>query len=388
MKSGIIILLLLPVYLHAQEIGGKVVDTSGAPLSNASVFISNTTLGTITNQNGEFVLHNIPAGAFEVVISYVGYETLVYKISNRSKSYFLFTLKLKDGNLQNVIVRNYEKNGWERWGRLFINNFIGSSALADHCKLINPQDIGFVYSEKKGVLAAYSQKPIIIINKKLGYRIDFNLEEFRCYFNSKVVFFQGYPLFKPLEGNKSQQRKWASKRKEVYEGSVLQFMRALYENKLTEEGFIVRRVIRHPNTEKERIKFILDSIREQTAVSTDSMDYYREVMKGDDFSDFQDPQPLRIDEFASRTDSNTVLMNFSDYLHISYVKKKEDPEYYLRNVDTQPDSCITALITLSKHDPIVVTSSGNYFDGTGLILLGYWAWSDKIAKMLPFDYWP
>lgn len=382
-----IILSLLPIYIHAQEIGGKVVDTLGAPLSNASVFISNTTFGTMTDQNGEFVIHYIPEGAFEIVISYVGYETLVYKISN-SKSHFLFILKLKDVSLQNVTIRNYEKNGWERWGNLFTENFIGTSTVAYNCKMLNPKDIGFIYSEKKRVLAAYSEKPIIIVNKKLGYRVEFNLEEFLCDFNSKVVFFQGHSLFRTLKGSKSQQRKWARKRKEVYEGSVLQFMRAVYKNKLTETGFIVRRLIRHPNTEKERIKSILDTAGELPAISKDSMDYYREAMKGNDFNDLVSPQPLRVEEFISRTDSNTILMSFKDYLQVSYVKKKEDPEYYAENATMRRDSCITAVITLTGQNSIAVNSSGNYYEGSDLIRMGYWAWSEKIANMLPFDYWP
>lgn len=384
----LLIVLLIPVSITAQEIRGKVVDTSGAPLSHATVFISNTSIGTLTNENGEFVIHKIPGGASDLVISYVGFETLVYKTSNRSTSSLLFALKPKDNKLQNIIVRNYEKNGWERWGFLFTNNFIGTSALADHCKILNPKDIGFVYSEKKRVLAAYSQKPIIIVNKKLGYRIEFDLEEFRYDFNSKYLIFEGYPLFKPLDGNKSRQRKWANARREVYEGSLLHFMRVLNQDKLNETGFVVRRLTRSPNTEKQRVKSILDSTANKALIPADSMKYYRQVMNKSDYMDLLYPQPLDFDYFAKRTDSSTVLMNFKDCLYISYTRKKEDPEYYLRNIGIYPDSCITAIVTLTKEFPITVTSSGSFYDVADLTLMGYWAWSEKIAKMLPFDYWP
>src|SRR5215471_8969627 len=112
--------------------------------------------------------------------------------------------------------------------------------LAHHCKILNPKDIGFVYSEKKKVLAAYSKEPIIIVNKKLGYRIEFDLEQFVYDFDSKYLVFEGYPLFKLLDGNKSQQRKWANMRRDVYEGSVLHFMRALHHD-FKETGFTIRR---------------------------------------------------------------------------------------------------------------------------------------------------
>jgi len=30
-----------------------------------------------------------------------------------------------------VVVRNYLKDGWEQWGSFFLENFIGTSALAN-----------------------------------------------------------------------------------------------------------------------------------------------------------------------------------------------------------------------------------------------------------------
>jgi hypothetical protein len=47
------LLLLLPVTLFSQHtLTGKVVSEKQQPLQNASVFISNTTLGTVTNAQG------------------------------------------------------------------------------------------------------------------------------------------------------------------------------------------------------------------------------------------------------------------------------------------------------------------------------------------------
>jgi hypothetical protein len=195
-------------------------------------------------------------------------------------------------------------------------------------------------------------------------------------------------LFKPLEGNKSQQRKWASMRRNVYEGSLLHFMRMLNQDKLKEAGFTIRRLIRNPNREKERVKSILDSTTDISVITDDSIKYYKQVMKMNDYTDLLYPEPLDFAKFATRVDSSTVLMNFKDCLQISYLNKKEDPEYYLKSVGVYPDSCITAILTLWKHNPISVSSSGSFYDVTDLTLMGYWAWSEKIAKMLPFDYWP
>ena len=164
-------------------------------------------------------------------------------------------------------------------------------------------------------------------------------------------------------------------------------MRAAYQDKLSESGFIVRHLIMKPNTEKKRVRLLLNST-DQTAILNDSMNYYKQIMKGSDYTDILDPHPLGLNYFAKKIDNNAVLVNFKDCLQISYANKKEDPEYHLRNVGVYPDSCITAIVTMTNENPIAVSSSGSFDDVTNLTLMGYWAWSEKVAKMLPFDYWP
>ena len=63
-------------------ITGKVIDSkTQEPIPFANVFLNNTTLGTVTELNGEFVLKNIRQPAVhELVFSFVGYETYKTKI--------------------------------------------------------------------------------------------------------------------------------------------------------------------------------------------------------------------------------------------------------------------------------------------------------------------
>ncbi|MEJ7659988.1 MAG: carboxypeptidase-like regulatory domain-containing protein [Hymenobacter sp.] len=44
------------------------------PLAFASVFLANTTLGATTTEQGEFVFSKVPAGSYDIVGSYVGYN--------------------------------------------------------------------------------------------------------------------------------------------------------------------------------------------------------------------------------------------------------------------------------------------------------------------------
>src|SRR5688572_17058469 len=80
--------LLTVVYSSAQDknrISGKAVQrSSGAPIPNASVFVSGTSLGTITDAEGNFEIKGIPSGNFQLIVSSVGFDKLVYSFSSEN----------------------------------------------------------------------------------------------------------------------------------------------------------------------------------------------------------------------------------------------------------------------------------------------------------------
>lgn len=63
---------------HAQEGGrviGQVIESgSGAPLSQVQVYLEGTGLGTLTRQDGRFIILNVPAGTYEVRAERIGLE--------------------------------------------------------------------------------------------------------------------------------------------------------------------------------------------------------------------------------------------------------------------------------------------------------------------------
>lgn len=81
-----------------QKITGKVVDTNGDPVIGASVKVSGTTQGTISDMNGDFVL-NAPADA-ELEISYIGFAP------QKVKAYENMQVKLNEDlqQLNEVVV--------------------------------------------------------------------------------------------------------------------------------------------------------------------------------------------------------------------------------------------------------------------------------------------
>ena len=142
---------------------GEVTDgEKNKPVPFASVFLNNTSVGTKTNEEGRFEL-NIPDGKYELIVSSVGYETFNQTIVAKELNETInIKLKIKAPQLESVIVEAFEKDGWNKWGQFFLENFIGTSANALDCKIKNTEAIRFRNSKKNQELTAIALEPLII----------------------------------------------------------------------------------------------------------------------------------------------------------------------------------------------------------------------------------
>jgi hypothetical protein len=185
-----------------------------------------------------------------------------------------------------------------------------------------------------------------------------------------------------MKGSTVRQKKWASNRKEVYEGSIMHFMRSLYLNTITKEGFEVRSLHKQPNLEKERVKQIF-----RTSVgNSDSSHYYERILKQPNQFSIVGKNILPRDSFAYVIDSTTSGLAFDNFLLILY-KKRAAPAEYRKQFPGSSASMLSE-ITLFNSQPVEIQSNGNYYQPLDLLSLGYWSWSEKIATMLPLDYMP
>jgi TonB-linked SusC/RagA family outer membrane protein len=62
-------------------ISGRVVDKQGQGLPGVTVVVEGTTLGSSTNENGDFSIAGVPAGPHVLVVSFVGYTTVRREIT-------------------------------------------------------------------------------------------------------------------------------------------------------------------------------------------------------------------------------------------------------------------------------------------------------------------
>src|SRR3984957_21345264 len=86
-------------------VDGKVVDTAGQPLGGASVFCQNTTIGTLSKNDGSFHLR-LANGGYDLIVFFSGYQTESIRIGkdHKESDTLRVTLKAEDKSLEQAVV--------------------------------------------------------------------------------------------------------------------------------------------------------------------------------------------------------------------------------------------------------------------------------------------
>ena len=90
MRKFLQVLLFLGITLSAAAqdatLKGLVTSQNNTPLTGATIELNQTTLGTTTDNTGAFELNRVPAGAYRLSISYVGFQTRYVDVSVSANS--------------------------------------------------------------------------------------------------------------------------------------------------------------------------------------------------------------------------------------------------------------------------------------------------------------
>ncbi len=87
------------------QITGRVVDNNGTPLSGATIMIKGTSIGTVSNTNGDFTLSTNNSGVQTIVVNYVGYESREFPTN--TGTYATVPMSPASQSLQEVVVVGY-----------------------------------------------------------------------------------------------------------------------------------------------------------------------------------------------------------------------------------------------------------------------------------------
>lgn len=100
------------LWAQGSKVTGKLTDERGDALIGANVFVKSLGKGTMTNVEGKYTL-NLAPGTYEISISYIGYETLVWKNVVLSANQSLIKngqLKPKENDQLNTVVITGQAN--------------------------------------------------------------------------------------------------------------------------------------------------------------------------------------------------------------------------------------------------------------------------------------
>lgn len=394
------LLLSLVEWAAAQsDLHGRILDKdTQEPLEGISVFLSNTTKGSATDKKGEFVLDNVRSGKYELVITSVNYEDSILPVEvNEAIGSLTIKLTRKTTLLKEVIVESYDEDGWDKWGESLMSYLVGSPQRAKNCVLKNPDAVKFQFSSKSNRLRAFSNEKLIFDNSELGYRITYVLKNFEIDFNDGTFSFKGYPVFEELRArDKKEMAKWARLRSDIYQGSLRHFIRSLYFDRLSKDGFEIRRMKWVTAGEVRRVKSILRRMNDASDLAgnrdwsddKDSIEYYQKVRNlayNDSAVIFNDL--VRADAILTAAAGQaSKSLFFNGTLQVLYLHKRNPAEFGGTLPAYRKNELIRSDISLRYDNAVSLYPNGNYYNGLNLLIDGYWAWSEKIATMLPVDY--
>lgn len=335
-------------------VSGKVInEVTGSAMPAASVFAQNTTIGTITDENGNFKLQ-LPQGGYDLIVTFTGYKTESRRITTTDAAGAInVSLKEKEKEMETVAIisTNEVKDGLEKYGAFFNEEFIGKTNNSKVCTIQNTEALHFFFSKKRNRLKITATEPLIIKNTALGYNIKYSIDSFTHEYNTGVSIYSGSPLYEEMQGDSLQQQTWQANRQAAYKGSLLHFMRSVYNKNLKEQEF--------------EIQFIVKKNGVDNALK------------------LKDPYSAIHFEMDDSTQTVEILPNQQE---VGILFKGEKPgDVYMTSHPTEPKDFKFSVLSFRPAESIVIEQNGYFYDQNDISISGYWAW-DKVAEQLPYDY--
>jgi CarboxypepD_reg-like domain len=355
------------------------------PIAGALLYINNTSQQVVSNAEGKFTFNNVAKFSGEIIANSLGFNFAKASFDAEATTVNLL-LKPVAKLLDDVTIRTPEKDGYQKWGGLFTDLFIGKNEeKGTSCKILNTKVLKFFYDKKSGILNVSATEPLQIENKYLGFMLTYTLEEFEFNIATNIVFYSGYPSFAELGGKTRKMKAWLQNRDQAFANSVLHFMRSLYRNELTQQGFALQIATKVVNKEKLAAKqwlkknLILNKENVIDFNANDSMGYFSKKVNEPD-SLFALSNKISSDSVAFAIDSTTAGLFFEKYLAINFTPGIAASGKQTGNVQT-------SFVKLLRSDALEVYANGSFYNTNNFFMAsGFWAATEKIYRLLPYDY--
>lgn len=372
-KRFIFCFMLLVFFLPALcqvTISGRVLnDETGEPVPNVSVYINNTTIGVNSDAEGNYTLRSIKPGIYEIITSHVGFDMLVHRVEVSNQNLRIsFRIVPKIKQMRNIVIMTSDLR--KKWIGIFKQYFLGQSLAASKTRILNEDEILFEKGNEPKALRAFTETPLIIENRELGYRIHFDLVEFYYDEGSGRTYFYGFSRYEDLEGRESARNKWIKNRQRAYYGSTKHFYFSLLNNDLENQQYVI--FLRKP---------------------ADSIPMMR--TGGSNVITIGNPKPdvavnVTTNEILSRIDTlgGKYQLKWKGKLVVRYKINPYGKDYLRRNgmfSGILPKGVQSEIDMIDEY--VFVDSNGCLETPLSVSYSGYWAY-ERVADMLPIDYRP
>ena len=220
-------------------ISGCVTDSENKkPIAGVSVFIAGTTVGVATDTEGNYRLEMPGEGSYRLTVSHVGYQSVVKNIEPGNISVTLnITMSVREIE---ELTMSAKVQFRKRDINLFWRTVFGKQPSQKTIYAVNPESVYYYYNSETRILKVTCREPLQIINNETGYQVRLVLDRFTHDYKTNVSLWDGDCMFTELEPeNLNQKSVWEENRKKIYQVSLTNFIRSLYNNTLKENGFLL-----------------------------------------------------------------------------------------------------------------------------------------------------
>ena len=384
------------------DLSGSIKDKRGDVLPGAGVYVSGYKIATVADNNGAYHL-SLKPGNYDILVQLIGYKPMNKNIIISDKAIKLDVI-LEESITQLSEVTIKPDPNRAHYIAMFRDFFIGTTPNAQSCKIVNPNILIIDYENNDRKLTVKTNDLLIIENLALGYKIKYLVKLFEWDSKTGIIYYEGYPYYEDLKGSQRKQRIWAKKRMEAYSGSPQHFFKSLFQDKVTEEGFVINKLITQPNPDRPSDSLININLKrlkqKQMGLSgkitignnqDDSLNFWirKKILNtGLSILNRRDVLP---DTLVKYFNSNIKAVNFTDKLYVIYKKEVEDPLFLNRLGQSISRPLDMPNYQISIIDlqvaPVYFYQNGGIYNPRSMLFSGYWAW-EKIADSVPMDYTP
>lgn len=352
------IALMVPLGM-SQSVQGIVYDElSNKAIQDAFIFVNDSSLGTISNQDGLFILDLENNVNVTLIVSHLGYENKTVALSEGLTNLDTIYLNPHSFELNEIsLTTKGKKNLRKKRLKRFEEAFLGAKSERQDIEITNPEVL--LFYEEGSKLMAKADKPLIIQNNYLGYTIRFFLTHFELYPNEDVIY-KGTTSFTEEEKSKKELAKIKRNRHKVFHQTNRSFFYRLIHKKVEDKKFLVGSSKK--NFKGEFVQFEALPIDSIVLVEKDDGNYELYV---------QDHFTVKYLDLESKRKAKTQKLSstFSTGLKQFEAEKNDELVSYLG----------------SSTNKIILDSTGRILNSQEVEEYGFWA-SKRVAYMLPLDY--